>query len=229
MLRILSAWSHGIIDYAIVLLLIAGPAFTGFRGRQATYAYAIAFVLFVLTVMTRYPLGVRKSIPFPVHGAIEAIIAILLLVLPFLANFTAGVHSRNFYFALGLLLDEGLDAVFERHVRLGRAARAGVKAMGLDLFSPDEDRSAVVTAIRVPEAAEIIAGVRDRFGITLAGGQGDLKGKLVRIGHIGWFDVFDVATALAAIELVAAELGVDVERGVAVTAALEAYEHSTVA
>ena len=51
--------------------------------------------------------------------------------------------------ALGLLLDEGLDAAFERHVRLGRAARAGAKAMGLELFSPDEDRSAVVTAVRI--------------------------------------------------------------------------------
>lgn len=131
--------------------------------------------------------------------------------------------------ALGLLLDEGLEAVFERHVRLGRAARAGVKAMGLELFSPDEDRSAVVTAVRSAESAEIISGVRDRFGMTLAGGQGDLKGKIFRIGHIGWFDVFDVTTALAAIEIVAADLGADVERGVAVTAALEAYEHSTVA
>ena len=131
--------------------------------------------------------------------------------------------------ALGLLLDEGLEAVFERHVRLGRAARAGVKAMGLELYSPDEDRSAVVTAVRSPDSAEIISGVRDRFGITLAGGQGDLKGKIFRIGHIGWFDVFDVTTALAAIEIVAADLGADVERGVAVTAALEAYEHSAVA
>jgi len=131
--------------------------------------------------------------------------------------------------ALGLLLDEGLEAVFERHVRLGRAARAGVKAMGFELFSPDEDRSAVVTAVRSAEAAEIISGVRKRFGMTLAGGQGDLKGKIFRIGHIGWFDVFDITTALAAIEIVAADLGVDVERGVAVTAALEAYENSVVA
>ena len=131
--------------------------------------------------------------------------------------------------ALGLLLDEGLDAAFERHVRLGRAARAGVKAMGLELFSPDEDRSAVVTAVRSPDATEIISGLRDRFGITLAGGQGDLKGKIFRIGHIGWFDVFDITTALAAIEIVAADLGADIERGVAVTAALEAYEHSSVA
>jgi serine---pyruvate transaminase len=131
--------------------------------------------------------------------------------------------------ALGLLLDEGLEAVFERHVRLGRAARAGAKAMGLELFSPDDDRSAVVTAVRSPEAAEIISAVRTRFGITLAGGQGDLKGKIFRIGHIGWFDVFDVTTALAAVEIVAADLGADIERGVAVTAALEAYEHSSVA
>ena len=134
--------------------------------------------------------------------------------------------------ALGMLLDEGLEAAFDRHVRLGRAARAGAKAMGLELFSPDEDRSAVVTAIRSPEGIDsgvIITAVRNRFGMTLANGQGDLKGKIFRIGHIGWFDVFDVTTALAAVELVLAELGADIERGVAVTAALEAYEHSTVA
>jgi len=131
--------------------------------------------------------------------------------------------------ALGMLLDEGLEAVFERHVRLGRAARAGAKAMGLELFSPDEDRSAVVTAVLSPDAAEVILGLRNRFGITLAGGQGDLKGKIFRIGHIGWFDVFDITTALAAIEIVLAELGADIERGVAVTAALDAYEHSSVA
>jgi aspartate aminotransferase-like enzyme len=134
--------------------------------------------------------------------------------------------------ALGLLLEEGLDAVFERHVRLGRAARAGAKAMGLELFSPDDDRSAVVTAIRAPEgidAGDVVKVLRDKHGITIAGGQGDLKGKIFRLGHIGFFDVFDITTALAAVELTLAELGADIERGVAVTAALEAYEHSTVA
>jgi aspartate aminotransferase-like enzyme len=134
--------------------------------------------------------------------------------------------------ALGLLLEEGLDAVFERHVRLGRAARAGAKAMGLELFSPDEDRSAVVTAIRAPEgidSGDVVKGLRDKHGITIAAGQGDLKGKIFRLGHIGFFDVFDITTALAAVELTLAELGADIERGVAVTAALEAYEHSAVA
>jgi aspartate aminotransferase-like enzyme len=128
--------------------------------------------------------------------------------------------------ALGLLLEEGLEAAFERHARLGRACREGVKAMGLELFSPDEDRSAVVTAIRTPEGidgSEIVAALRDRFGITIAGGQGELKGKIVRIGHIGWFDIFDITTSLAALELVLADAGAEVERGIAVTRALEIY------
>ena len=108
----------------------------------------------------------------------------------------------------------------------GRAARAGVKALGLELFSPDEDRSAVVTAVRAPsgiDSGDVIRGVRDRFGITIANGQGELKGKIFRLGHIGWFDVFDITTQIAAVELVLADLGADVERGVAVTAALEAF------
>jgi aspartate aminotransferase-like enzyme len=129
--------------------------------------------------------------------------------------------------ALRLLLDAGLDDVFDRHVRLGHACREGAKAMGLELFSPDEDRSAVVTAIRAPEgidATELVLALRDRFGITIANGQGPLKGKIFRIGHIGYFDVFDITTALAAVELVLADLGADIERGVAVTRALEAYD-----
>ncbi len=133
--------------------------------------------------------------------------------------------------ALGLLLEEGLEAAFERHARLGRACRAGVKAMGLELFSPDDDRSAVVTAINAPDgidSSELVQTLRDRQGIVLAPGQGPLKGKIFRIGHIGYYDVFDITTALAGVELVLAELGADIERGVAITAALEAFEHTRV-
>jgi serine---pyruvate transaminase len=143
------------------------------------------------------------------------------------APFTPAVSIVNALdVALGLVLDEGLDAAFERHARLGRACREGVKAMGLELFSPDEDRSAVVTAVRAPDdvdGSDIVAALRDRFGITIAGGQGELKGKIFRIGHIGWFDIFDITTSLAALELVLSDAGVDVERGVAVTRALESY------
>jgi aspartate aminotransferase-like enzyme len=131
--------------------------------------------------------------------------------------------------ALGLVLEAGLEAAFERHVRLGRACREGVKAMGLELFSPDEDTSAIVTAVRVPDAIdsdELALTLRDRYGITLAPGQGPLKGKVFRIGHIGYYDIFDITTALAAIELALAEAGADIERGQAVTRALETFEES---
>src|SRR5919109_2606542 len=147
------------------------------------------------------------------------------------APFTPAVSIvRALDVALGLLLEEGLETAFERHARLGRACREGAKAMGLELFSPDEERSAVVTAIRAPEgvdATEVVATLRDRFGITIANGQGELKGKIVRIGHIGWFDVFDLTTALAALELVLADAGADIERGVGVTRALEAWAERT--
>ena len=128
--------------------------------------------------------------------------------------------------ALGQLLEGGLEAAFERHVRLGRACRAGIKAMGLELFSPDEDRSAVVTAARMPaglDSHELTLELRERHGVTIAGGQGPLKNAIFRIGHIGWYDEFDIATALSAVELVLGELGAPIERGVAATRALETY------
>jgi aspartate aminotransferase-like enzyme len=144
------------------------------------------------------------------------------------AAFTPAVSLvRGLDVALGLILDDGLEAAFERHIRLGRAARAGVKAMGLELFSPDSDSSAVVTAARVPDGIDgdqVLRHLRDVHGVTLAPGQAHLKGKIFRIGHIGWFDIFDIATALAAVELTLTELGADIERGVAVTRAFEAFE-----
>jgi serine---pyruvate transaminase len=71
--------------------------------------------------------------------------------------------------------------------------------------------------------------LRDSYGITIAGGQGKLAGKIFRIGHIGWFDVFDITTALAAVELALADAGAEIERGVGVTRALDAWaEHSRV-
>jgi aspartate aminotransferase-like enzyme len=141
-------------------------------------------------------------------------------------SLVVGLHT-----ALGLLLQEGLDETFDRHRRLGRACREGVKAMGLELFSPDEDRSAVVTAMRMPEGIdgqEIVATVRERMGVTVAGGQGELRGKVVRIGHIGYVDIFDVVTGLAAVELALAEAGAEIERGAGPARALEIFEHTPV-
>ena len=131
--------------------------------------------------------------------------------------------------ALGLLLEEGLDAAFARHAALGRACREGAKAMGLELFSPDEERSAVVTAILTPDgvdAKELVLELRDRFGITVAGAHGELGSRMFRIGHIGYYDVLDITTALTAVETLLVERGAEIERGVAAARALEAY-HDT--
>jgi serine---pyruvate transaminase len=128
--------------------------------------------------------------------------------------------------ALGLILEEGLDAAFARHAALGRACREGAKAMGLELFSPDEERSAVVTAILTPDgvdAKELILELRERFGITVAGAHGELGSRMFRIGHIGYYDVLDITTALTAVETLLVERGAAVEPGVATQRALEAY------
>jgi serine---pyruvate transaminase len=128
--------------------------------------------------------------------------------------------------ALRLLLEEGLDAAFARHAALGRACREGAKAMGLELFSPDEERSAVVTAILTPDgvdAKDLVLELRDRFGITVAGGHGDLGPRMFRIGHIGYYDVLDITTALTAVETLLLERGAEIERGAAAARALEAY------
>lgn len=103
-MRTIGAWSHGIIDYVVFILLITGPSVAGFAGRQATLAYILAVLLFALTILTRFPLGVVKVIGFATHGVIEFLLGILLLVLPWIANFARGVHSRNFYVAMALLI-----------------------------------------------------------------------------------------------------------------------------
>ena len=134
---------------------------------------------------------------------------------------------RGLDVALGLILERRARGGVRAPVRLGRAARAGIKAMGLELFSPDDDtrQSSPRSARRKGSTRdELLAHLRDRHGVTLAPGQAHLKGKIFRIGHIGWFDVFDIATALAAVELSLTELGAEIERGVAVARAFEAYE-----
>ena len=88
----------------MVIILVIGPAVAGFAGRQATLAYVLAGVLFALTLLTRFPLGVIKVVRLPTHGAIECVLALMLIVLPWLADFARGIHSRNFYVLIGALM-----------------------------------------------------------------------------------------------------------------------------
>ena len=116
--------------------------------------------------------------------------------------------------ALDLLQAEGLPAIFARHERLARATRAAVTALGLDLFA--ERPSPAVTAVKVPEGVDggaIVRVLRDKHGISIAGGQGSMKGKIFRIATLGYADAYDVLTGIAALEFTLAELGYPVRLG----------------
>jgi hypothetical protein len=102
--RSIGSWSHGIIDYAMVALLLAGPSVVHFGGKQATFCYMLGAVHLVLTLLTRFPLGVLKVVGFPLHGAIEFLAAVVILALPWIAAFAKGVLSRNFFVSIGVLL-----------------------------------------------------------------------------------------------------------------------------
>jgi aspartate aminotransferase-like enzyme len=124
--------------------------------------------------------------------------------------------------ALRMIEEEGLDQVFERHRLLGRATRAAAKALELSLFGPEDENSNVVTAIVLPDTidgAKVPKTMREVYGITIAGGQGQLKGKIARIAHCGYFGAFDILTTLAGFEMTLRELGHDLELGTGVAAA----------
>ncbi len=111
--------------------------------------------------------------------------------------------------ALRMMKAEGLENLFARHQRLTQATRAGVKALGLKLFAPDEAASPAVTAIDPAplEAEQIRAVMRKKFDIALAGGQDHLKGKIFRIGHLGFVSDRDVLTVISSLEATLRELG----------------------
>jgi aspartate aminotransferase-like enzyme len=123
--------------------------------------------------------------------------------------------------AIGLLEAEGLPRVYRRHERLARAMRAGVEAAGLTLFVRTTP-SPAVTAVEAPPGLDGEAVVRaygEEHNITIAGGQGEMKGKIFRLAHLGYVDESDVVVGLAALERVLARVAGPVEFGAAVGAA----------
>jgi aspartate aminotransferase-like enzyme len=124
--------------------------------------------------------------------------------------------------ALDMIEQETLPKVFERHATLGRATREAVKALGLELFGPEDDNANAVTAVRAPEGvdgAAIPKVMRNSYGITIAGGQAHLKGKIVRIAHCGYYGAFDILSTIAGLEMTLDGLGADVQLGAGVAAA----------
>ncbi len=103
-MKILNPKLHGSIDYLAVLILLLAPSVFRFGGVAAGLSYALGVIHLGLTVLTNYPVGLAKIIPFPVHGAIEGVEAILLVLIPFLFRFSDVPAARNFYIASGIVL-----------------------------------------------------------------------------------------------------------------------------
>ncbi len=128
--------------------------------------------------------------------------------------------------ALGLIREEGLEALFHRHIIMGRACRAAIRSMGLELFSPDDDSSSSVTAVKVPENVDesrLRTHIRDVYGVQLAGGQGPVKGKIIRIGHCGYYNYSDIIVAITALEMTLTDLGHPVQLGAGIGAAEKVF------
>ncbi len=123
--------------------------------------------------------------------------------------------------ALQMMKREGLENIFARHLRLTKATRAAAKAMGLELLAPDDAASTAATAIRTDDAEAIRSILRQKYDIAIAGGQDHLKGKIIRIGHLGFISDRDVMMTIACLEAALTELGHDFAPKSGVTAASE--------
>ena len=129
--------------------------------------------------------------------------------------------------ALNHICAEGIRNTIARHKRLALATRSAIKAMGLPLFATSPANT--LTSIRLPEEIDgkaFIKLMREKHGITYAGGQGDLSGKIVRIAHLGWMNENDIIVAVSAFERGLAEAGYDVSLGAGVAAAQEVFTKS---
>jgi aspartate aminotransferase-like enzyme len=123
--------------------------------------------------------------------------------------------------ALDMMRAEGWPNVFARHDRLARATRAGAQALGLSLLAP-ESPSPAATAVNLPadvDGSALFRYLRDKMHVTFAGGQDQLKGKIIRLAHLGYVDAFDIVVSIAALELALAHFGAQVELGRGVGAA----------
>ena len=131
--------------------------------------------------------------------------------------------------ALTLMEAEGLEGIFARHAACAAAARAGVTAMGFELFADPRYASASVTSIKVPEGVDWPAFNKELKlrGLVLAGGQGKLSGRIFRIGHLGEVSVSDIVSAIDVLEQGATAIGIDIAPGVGPTAARSAGNAAT--
>jgi aspartate aminotransferase-like enzyme len=127
--------------------------------------------------------------------------------------------------SLKMIHQDGLENIFARHKKMADATRSAVKALGLELFAPSA-ASDVVTAVKVPQGLDgekLVKTMRDTYGVTIAGGQAELKGKVFRIAHMGYIEELDIIAGIACLEKVLTQMGYKFTLGVGLKAAQEVF------
>ncbi len=127
--------------------------------------------------------------------------------------------------ALKMMQQDGLENIFKRHKIMAEATRAAIKALGLELFAPTA-ASDGVTAACVPaglDGEKLVKTMRDTYGVTIAGGQAELKGKVFRIAHMGFITESDIIMGIACLEKVLTQMGYKFPLGAGVKAAEEVF------
>jgi len=127
--------------------------------------------------------------------------------------------------ALKMMRQDTMEGIFARHRKLADATRAAMKALGLELYAPTA-ASDVVTSVKVPaglDGEKLVKTMRDTYGVTIAGGQAELKGKVFRFAHMGYIEEFDIIIGLSCLEKVLAQMGYKFTMGQGVKAAQEVF------
>jgi aspartate aminotransferase-like enzyme len=127
--------------------------------------------------------------------------------------------------SLKMMREDGLENIYLRHKKMADATRQAVRALGLELFAATA-ASDVVTAIKVPQGLDgekLVKTMRDTYGVTIAGGQEELKGKVFRIAHMGYIEEFDIITGISCLEKVLHQMGYKFQLGAGVKAAEEVF------
>ncbi len=132
------------------------------------------------------------------------------------------IHINGLLVAIDMIKERGLENMFYQYHVLAKAVRAAVAALGLELYAnPSCD---VATAVKVPESVDglaLVKNLRDKYGFTIAGGQAPIKGKIFRIAHMGYIEIFDIVSVISALEIVLNELGWKFTWGAGLAAAQE--------
>jgi aspartate aminotransferase-like enzyme len=141
---------------------------------------------------------------------------------PFTSSITLIIALNE---ALKIMQQDGLENIFKRHKTMAEATRAAMLALGLELFAPTA-ASDGVTAAKVPagvDGEKLVKTMRDTYGVTIAGGQAELKGKVIRIAHMGFIAESDIILGITCLEKVLAQMGYKFNLGAGVRAAEEVF------